>query len=250
MSSPHTIKDGEVVLITGATAPAQQSAIKHVYITGRRQALLDDISAKYPNVTGICFDPSDLAAIPALCRKAVIELGVTLIMLNAVDLSVVHAEFTLNFYAPVHFIKELLPLFKAINKPASIVVTTSGLAFAPMARMPSYCASKAAMRSFLLSVRRQLEDEGDKNHTAIIELAPPLVQTELHDPKHQPDFEGVVMKYAGVPGDVYCQDAFERLVRGGEDEIMYGTSIDFLTKVGTHQRGFVNAMPVRNVKNA
>lgn len=52
-----------------------------------------------------------------------------------------------NLQQPVHFIKELIPLFKAAKKPAAIAVTTSGLALAPGARMPGCEALPAAYAS-------------------------------------------------------------------------------------------------------
>ena len=66
-----------------ASSRSPGPSIKHVYITGRRQALLDEISAKYPNVSGVYFDPSDLAAIPEFCRRAVEDLGVDVVLVNA-----------------------------------------------------------------------------------------------------------------------------------------------------------------------
>jgi uncharacterized oxidoreductase len=58
---------------------------------------------------------------------------------------------------------------------ATIVNVSSGLAFVPLARYPVYCAAKAAVHSFSLSLRHQLKDSGVK----VVELVPPYVATEL-----------------------------------------------------------------------
>lgn len=52
---------------------------------------------------------------------------------------------------------------------------SSGLGFIPIAIMPVYCATKAAMHSFSLSLRHQLRDTSVK----VFEIIPPMVDTEL-----------------------------------------------------------------------
>ena len=52
---------------------------------------------------------------------------------------------------------------------------SSGLAFCPIAYMPVYCATKAAMHSLSLSMRRQVWDLG----ITVYEVAPPGVDSEL-----------------------------------------------------------------------
>jgi uncharacterized oxidoreductase len=52
---------------------------------------------------------------------------------------------------------------------------SSGLGFVPLAIMPVYCASKAAMHSFTLSLRHQLKNSCIK----VFEIIPPTVDTEL-----------------------------------------------------------------------
>ena len=52
---------------------------------------------------------------------------------------------------------------------------TSGLAFSPLAIIPIYCATKAALHSFTMSLRKQLE----KTSVKVFELAPPMVDTDL-----------------------------------------------------------------------
>ena len=58
---------------------------------------------------------------------------------------------------------------------AAILDISSGLAFVPIASMPIYCATKAAIHSFTTSLRHQLR------HTRIrvIEAVPPATDTEL-----------------------------------------------------------------------
>ena len=52
---------------------------------------------------------------------------------------------------------------------------SSGLAFTPLADVPVYCATKAAIHSWSLSLRHQLR------HTAVrvFEIAPSMVATDL-----------------------------------------------------------------------
>jgi uncharacterized oxidoreductase len=67
-----------------------------------------------------------------------------------------------------------LPLLKGKNNSA-IVNVTSGLAFVPLPISPVYCASKAALHSYTLSLREQLRNTAIK----VFELAPPATDTEL-----------------------------------------------------------------------
>ena len=61
------------------------------------------------------------------------------------------------------------------RKEAAIINVSSGLAFYPMAPMPVYCATKAAVHSFSITLRQQLEGTPVK----VFELIPPMVDTNL-----------------------------------------------------------------------
>jgi uncharacterized oxidoreductase len=71
---------------------------------------------------------------------------------------------------------------------ATIMTVTSGLAYLPMAMTPTYCATKAAIHSYSITLRYQLR--GTK--IEVLELVPPYVQTELmgsrlaNDPRAMP----------------------------------------------------------------
>ena len=118
-------------------------------------------------------------------------------------------------------------------KEAVLLNVSSGLAFVPIARYPVYCATKAAVHSFTLSLRHQLNGMGVK----VIELIPPFVKTEL----------GGERKYVEVhqrggpppmPLDQFISEAMSELA-GDADEVAIGdakkmlgaTSLDTVKKV-------------------
>jgi uncharacterized oxidoreductase len=84
----------------------------------------------------------------------------------------------LNVHAPIHLIGRLMPQLRARTEAmpdAMIVNVTSGLAIAPSAGAPVYCATKAAMRSYTQALRAQLK--GTRVH--VLEALPPVVETQM-----------------------------------------------------------------------
>jgi uncharacterized oxidoreductase len=80
----------------------------------------------------------------------------------------------INLTAPIHLSAYFIPdLLK--QKDSAIINISSGLAFVPLAVMPVYCATKAAIHSFSVSIRHQLRDTSIK----VFEVIPPIVDTEL-----------------------------------------------------------------------
>lgn len=90
---------------------------------------------------------------------------------------------------------------------------TSGLAFVPIAYMPVYCATKAALRSVTLSLRRQLRDTSVK----VFEVAPPAIDTELgHQNRNDPH-----QSHGGIPVEEFMREAMAGLARD-QYEILVG----------------------------
>ena len=79
-----------------------------------------------------------------------------------------------NILGTLGVVAALLPVLKG-QPDATIMATSSNLAFIPRADFPSYCASKAFLHSWLQSLRHQLR----KVPVEVLELSPPYVQTEL-----------------------------------------------------------------------
>jgi uncharacterized oxidoreductase len=83
-------------------------------------------------------------------------------------------EVTINLAAPIRLCALFTPkLLK--RKRAAIVNISSGLAFVPIAMMPIYCATKAAIHSFTISLRHQLRDTS----LQVFEWVLPTTDTEL-----------------------------------------------------------------------
>ncbi|MEL7218896.1 MAG: SDR family NAD(P)-dependent oxidoreductase [Pseudomonadota bacterium] len=81
-----------------------------------------------------------------------------------------------NLNAPIRLTVGLMESLRA-RPQATIVNVTSGLAIAPAARQPVYCATKAGLRFYSLALREQLKDTNIK----VIEALPPVVDTQMND---------------------------------------------------------------------
>jgi uncharacterized oxidoreductase len=83
-------------------------------------------------------------------------------------------EVTINLASAIRLCALFTP-FLMKRKKAAIVNISSGLAFVPIAMMPVYCATKAAIHSFTISLRHQLR----QSSVRVFEAAPPTTDTEL-----------------------------------------------------------------------
>lgn len=186
---------GHTVLITGGgtgigagLAAAFHEAGSKVIIGGRREKELTAMTARYPGMERVSLDVCDEDSI----RAAVIRLEprhprLDILVNNAGIQSVadfafrapataqLDAEIDTNFRGLVHMTAAVLPILKRQFMGAWIVNVSSGLHFIPMASMPVYCATKAAVHSFTVSLRHQLRTSPIR----VVELVPPAVRTAL-----------------------------------------------------------------------
>jgi uncharacterized oxidoreductase len=125
-------------------------------------------------------------------------------------------EVAANFTAPIHLIAELLPALRR-QAAATIINVTSGLAFSPMADVPVYCATKAALHSFTLSLRHQMK----ATDVRVVELAPPIVDTGLGG---QTRSAGTASRPMMSATD-FATEALAQL-RTDKDEILVGVSAE------------------------
>ena len=115
-------------------------------------------------------------------------------------------EIKTNVLAPIH----LTTLFSNLKSLDTIINVTSGLAFVPLSKVPIYCATKAFMRSFTLSLRHTLKSKGIE----VIEMIPPALNTDL----------GAKGLHDGQPPvSDFVSTVFQQM-KEGKTELTFGTS--------------------------
>ena len=183
---------GNTILITGGTsgigralAEALQKKGNQVIIAGRRKHLLDEVTGANPGMKAVELDVEDMANLPAVLGQLTHDHPeLNSVILNAGimrpedvkkgDTRDAEAIISTNLLAPIRMVAALMP--HLLKQPAaSIVTVSSGLAFVPLALTPTYCATKAAIHSYTMSLRYQLKD----THIRVREIIPPWVATEL-----------------------------------------------------------------------
>lgn len=95
---------------------------------------------------------------------------------GAPELTDGESEIDTNLTANIHLSALFVPHFLQLQRECALVNITSGLAFIPLKIIPVYCATKAAIHSFSMSLRSQLAEK----NVRVFEIIPPIVQTELH----------------------------------------------------------------------
>jgi uncharacterized oxidoreductase len=83
-------------------------------------------------------------------------------------------EIEINLRACVYLTAYFVPGFSR-KEEAAIMNVSSGLGFIPMAMVPVYSATKAALHSFSVTLRHQLRN----THIKVFEIIPPTVDTNL-----------------------------------------------------------------------
>lgn len=158
-----------------------------VIITGRRQSLLDEVVRVNPGMHSVALDVTDPVAVAVFRDEIETHFPkLDTLITNAgisrteswndetVEIADALSSIDANITGVVRVTAALLPILRR-QPVATLIATTSGLAFVPRVHNPTYCASKAFLHSWLQSLRHQLR----RGPVEVLELAPPYVQTEL-----------------------------------------------------------------------
>lgn len=226
------LSDNTILITGGATgigfALAKQLSERgnRVIVCGRREGTLAKAQAAVPAlVTHVC-DITDASSRQDLVEWLNTEYPALNVVINNAGvqyrrpfgengaLDNLDQEVAINFTAPVHLIGNLLPSLHRQPRPV-IVNVTSGLAFAPLAGVPVYCATKAALHSFTLSLRHQLKPTGIR----VVEVAPPIVATELGG-----NHTGGASPW-GMSPDAFATEVLSQLAEG-KGEVVVGMAVE------------------------
>lgn len=209
---------GNTILITGGSSGIGLGFAEEflklgntVIICGRREDRLKKVKEKHPAIhiktcdVSVEKDRTELyewirknhPEINILINNAGVQLHTNIV--SGVDLKRIHTEIETNVVAPIHLSSLFIDLLRL--KDSAIINITSGLAFVPLAFMPVYCATKAALHSITLSLRHQLRDTSVK----VFEIAPPAVDTELgHDARTDK-----AQSHGGIPVNEFLKEAMQ-----------------------------------------
>jgi uncharacterized oxidoreductase len=208
---------GNTVLITGggsgiglALAEALVQRKNRVIICGRSRNRLKAVQDRMPGVFFRVCDISRARSRQALVNWLLSEFRQLNVLINNAgiqrtvdflkgpqDLREADNELATNLQAPIHLSAQLIPHLRK-RKEAAIVNISSGLAFTPLAVVPVYCATKAAIHSLSLSLRHQLR----KTSVRVFEVAPPIVATALGGERSRPADGDDVMSAEAVAAGV------------------------------------------------
>jgi uncharacterized oxidoreductase len=184
---------GRTVLITGGSSGIGLAfALRflelgnQVIVTGRRQAVLDEVKEKHPKLHTIRSDVADPAQIAALAARVKADFPKLDVLMNnagvmlhknlkasAADVAGLMTEMNINVGGVIGMTSAFIDILTATR--GTLINVSSALAFEPLPSAPIYSASKAAIHSYTQSLRFQLQDAG----VEVIELMPPAVKTDL-----------------------------------------------------------------------
>jgi uncharacterized oxidoreductase len=227
--SPPTMNlHHNTILITGggagiglALAERFHAAGNTVLICGRDAAKLQAAADRLPGLRTLVCDVAEPAERERLFAWATAEAPQLNVLLNNAGIqrqvqlgteaetwATRASEIAINLEAPIHLASLFAP--HLLQQAAPVILNvSSGLGFVPLARVPIYSATKAAIHSFTQSLRWQLAS----TPVQVVEVIPPAVHTQLGGTDHS----------FGVPLDEYANDVMQQLA-AGHLEIAYGFS--------------------------
>jgi len=164
-----------------------------IIIAGRRKEKLIDVAKANSGMKWVELNIEDTTSISAVAKKLVAEYPRLNVLVNnagvmnfdnisdPVDDKLLLSMLTTNLMGPIRLTAALIEHLKRQND-AVVINNSSVLGFVPLAMAAVYSSTKAALHSYTLSLRYKLRGTPVK----VLEIAPPWVQTDLHNSNNEP----------------------------------------------------------------
>jgi len=232
------------IFITGGTSGIGRALAEALYklgntviIGGRRQALLDEVTAANPGMGAVQMDVADPASIEAAAATVIARYPALNVLINnagimpfddaggKIDDAVSRSILDTNLLGPIRLTSALIEHLKQQPR-ATVIHNTSVLAYVPLASTAVYSASKAALHSYAMSQRFMLRDTSVR----VQEIAPPWVDTDLVKKSGDP---------RAMPLDAFIEQTMARL--GSDDEEVIVEAVKpFRANPGPNEHALVN----------
>ncbi len=209
------------IFITGGTSGIGRSYAEafhklgnQVIVSGRRKGHLAEVTKANPGMQAVELDVANPDSIAAVSKKLIADYPKLNAVINnagvmylddpsaEMDDSQTQSIVATNLLGPIRVTSALIEHLK--KQPAAYVMNvSSGLAFTPMSFTSVYCATKAAIHSYTMTLRYKLKN----SNVRVVEIVPPWVQTDLLNSKDNPnamplaDFIAESMKLLGTDAD-------------------------------------------------
>lgn len=204
------------IFITGGTSGIGRAMAEkfhqlgnQVIIFGRREALLQEVTAASPGMDYVVLDVTRADSIQAAAQSVLERYPALNVVINnagimpfdnaagELDDAQAVALLNTNILGPVRVSAAFIEHLK--QQPDAVLINNSSvLAFLPLATNALYSATKAAIHSYTLSQRFLLRDTG----VQVIEISPPWVDTDLIYKSGDP---------RAMPLDAFISETFEKL---------------------------------------
>ena len=201
------------ILLTGGTAGVGRELVEllaadnELVVIGRDPGKLADLARLHPTVCPVRCDLADAVAVDKVARRLASTGGAfDMLICNAAvqhepwithddfDHAQIAAEVNTNFTSICQLVALLGPVLRGrVDEPGVIALINSGLGLVPKASSAVYCATKAALRSFGLSIGYQLEDRPVR----VSQIYLPLVDTGMTAGRGS----GKIARSVGVAGN-------------------------------------------------
>ncbi|MEI9918121.1 MAG: SDR family NAD(P)-dependent oxidoreductase [Bacteroidota bacterium] len=236
------------ILVTGGASGIGLEIVKllssenKIIIVGRNQEKLQKAKEISNNITTITGDLSTDKGLKAITDEVKLNHSDLSVLINNAAEASAHSlqtfagvsekaekEINTNYLSVLRLNEALLPVLTK-QQDAAIVNVTSIVALTPAVNIPTYSASKAALRAYTQLLRAEL---AKVSSVKVFELMPPLVDTELS--------AGIGGKQNGIPPKAVA----ERLIEGiqqDEFEIHVARTKDFYNAFFAQASGAFAAM--------
>lgn len=248
---------GNTIFITGGAsgigrglAEAFHREGNQVIISGRRKALLDEVTRANPGMDAIELDVTNPANIQSVAQTLIAKYPALNVVINNAgimpfddagsgaldDAQAVHLVNT-NLLGPVRVSAAFVEHLKQ-QAQAWLINNSSVLAFLPLAGNALYSATKAAIHSYTMSQRFALRN----TNVRVLEIAPPWVDTDLIHKSGDP---------RAMPLDAFIAETFAKLSAASADttEVLVDAVLPLRDNPGAQEHGLFNQFNLSLVDN-